>query len=173
MIKTVLLAADLGIQTAHVLQHAVDLANQYQAKLVIVHAVEPLGTLGHALLQAYLTPETTKTLTTTGLNAVVQEVKTQVIDSLTEQYLGGDQELLCLAEVVVQAGVPVTVITETAKQQQADLIVLGSHSEHSCGLQSLGSVTQKVLQQVNVPVYVVPDMPYHWNDSHVQQSMPF
>ena len=54
MIKTILLATDLSVFTSCVLNHASELAKQHNAKLVVAHAIEPLGTLGHALLHAYL-----------------------------------------------------------------------------------------------------------------------
>lgn len=159
MIKTILLAADLSIFTPCLLQHASELANQHKAKLVVVHAVEPLGTLGHALLNAYLKPETTHLMTTTGLDAMMSEVKAQVIDILTEEHLDGSVDLLQLGEVIVKAGTPVDVILRVAEDIQADLIITGSHSPTVSNTSSLGTVTQKILNCAKVPVYVVPHRP--------------
>ncbi|MGH1438839.1 MAG: universal stress protein [Cellvibrionaceae bacterium] len=159
MIKTILLAADLSVFTPCLLQHASELANQHSAKLVVVHAVEPLGNLGHALLNAYLKPETTHLMTTTGLDAMMDEVKAQVIDILTEEHLDGSVDLLQLGEVIVKAGPPVDVILTVAEDIKADLIILGSHSPALANTTSLGTVAQKVLNSANVPVYVVPHRP--------------
>ncbi|MGH1486150.1 MAG: universal stress protein [Cellvibrionaceae bacterium] len=170
MIKTILLATDLSVFTPCVLQHASELAKQHNAKLVVVHAIEPLGTLGHALLHAYLNPKTTQQLTTTGLDAMVQEVKAQVIDALTDEYMEGDVDLLKLGEVIVKTGTPVDVILQAAEDVQADLIVLGSHSPDPHNLSHIGTVAQKVLNNAKVPVYVVPNRAAIWQQEGGSQS---
>ena len=102
MIKKILLAVDLGIYTPHLLQHAASLSSQYQASMVVVHAVEPLGTLGHALLHTYLKPETTKAITTVGTDSVVEQIRTQVIDILTDEFMSGGIDLPRLENVIVK-----------------------------------------------------------------------
>lgn len=172
MIKTILLATDLSVFTACVLQHGCELAKKHNSKLVVAHAIEPLGTLGHALLHAYLNPKTTRQLTTTGLDAMVQEVKAQVIDALTDEYMEGDTHLLELGEVIVQAGAPVDVILQAAEDVQADLIILGSHSPDPHNFSYIGTVAQKVLNNAKVPVYVVPNRSAIWNqDGGNQRQM--
>jgi len=173
VIKTILLAADLSVFTPCLLQHASELANQHSAKLIVVHAVEPLGNLGHALLNAYLKPETTHLMTTSGLDAMMDEVKAQVIDILTEEHLGGSVDLLQLGEVIVKAGAPVDVILTVAEDINADLIILGSHSPAVINSASLGTVAQKVLNTAKVPVYVVPHRPidFKLNASNAQMGL--
>lgn len=171
VIKTILLASDLSISTSSLLKHASELANQHNAKLIIVHAVEPLGSLGHALLNAYLKPETTRLMTTTGLEAMLNEVKTQVIDTLTEEHVDGSVDLLQLSEVVVKSGMPVDVILNVADEVNADLIILGSHCPDMSSSGYLGSVAQKVLTSAAVPVYVVPYRPFNLDYTHVQTQM--
>ena len=171
MIKTILLATDLSVFTSCVLNHASELAKQHNAKLVVAHAIEPLGTLGHALLHAYLTPKTTHQLTTAGITAMIQEVKAQVIDLLTDEYMEGEVDLLKLGEVIVRAGQPIDVILEIAKDIEADLIVVGSHSPTASGQGSLGTVAQKVINNAKVPVYVVPSNPMNWQQNDSQNQM--
>lgn len=171
MIKTILLASDLSISTSSLLQHASELANQYSARLVIVHAVEPLGSLGHALLNAYLKPETTRLMTTTGLDAMLDEVKAQVIDTLTEEHVDGSVDLLQLKEVVVKEGMPVDVILSVADEVEADLIIVGSHCPDMGSTSYLGSVAQKVLTSAAVPVYVVPYRPLDMSFNQTQTQM--
>ena len=156
VIKTVLLAVDLTSATPSLLYHAVELTRQHDAKLIAVHAIEPLGNLGHALLEAYLNPEACHKLTTTGMDAMVQEVKNQVINTLTEEYLSGDMSGLNLGEVIVRTGYPSDVILHSADEVGADLIILGSHSCHNSSPSALGTVTQKVLAVAKVPVFLVP-----------------
>lgn len=162
VIKKILLAVDLGVYTPHLLHHAASLSNQYRASIVVVHAVEPLGSLGHALLQTYLKPETTKALTTTGMDSVVDQIRTQVIDLLTDEYMNGEMQLPRLEGVVVKSGMPVDVILDTAQEIDADVIVLGSHSAETHD-NNLGTVPQKVLAHSKWPVYLIPHPQTIWH----------
>jgi nucleotide-binding universal stress UspA family protein len=171
VIKKILLAADLSVYTPSVLQHSTDLANQYNANLVIVHAVEPLGSLGHALLQAYLKPETSREITTKGLDAMVKEVKAHVVDYVTDQYMDGDSDLSQLEDIVVEAGNPSSVILKTADEIDADIILVGCHSPDIENTNSLGSVAQKVINGAKVPVYVVPCEHLFWRKEDTNNQM--
>lgn len=171
MIKTILLATDLSPYTSCLLQHAAELSKQHNARLIIVHAVEPLGTLGHALLNAYLKPETTRLMTTTGMEVMMNEVKSQVIDNLTEEHLDGSVDLLQLGQVIVRSGMPADIILAVAEEEEADMVILGSHSPQVPYSNELGSVAQKVIKGAAAPVYVIPHRPLDLAQSTVNTQM--
>ncbi len=52
--KTLLYASDLGSHTRPVFRHATGLARQYQARIVMLHVVEPIGLTGEAVINTYL-----------------------------------------------------------------------------------------------------------------------
>lgn len=158
-LKTVLLATDLSSYTSTLLSHAADLANKHQSQLVVVHAVEPLGNIGHALMHAYLKPEQTQKMTTDGLDHLLENVKAQVIDSLADEHIEGLLDLKQLADVHVEIGPPAEVILQTATAVNADVIIMGSHAPESSISTQLGSVAQKVLGNSHIPVYFVPILP--------------
>ncbi len=169
MIKKILLAVDLGPFTAKLLQYAADLSSCHKADLVIVHAIEPLGSLGHALLHAYLKPETTHEMTTTGLKVMEEEVKVQVIDRLTDEHMEGDTNLLHLNQVIVRTGLPAEVILQVTEEESADLVVLGSHN---MGMATqIGTVAQKILNNAPVPVFLAPNVPLAFNTDVVQHQL--
>jgi nucleotide-binding universal stress UspA family protein len=47
-------------------------------------------------------------------------------------------------------------ILKTAGQMQADLIVIGTHSRRWLDQILMGSVTEKVLHNTNVPLFIIP-----------------
>ena len=54
-------------------------------------------------------------------------------------------------------GNPVEKIVETARLQNARMIVMGLHGLHNVGLiRSLGSVARRVIENANCPVLIVP-----------------
>lgn len=152
MIKNILLAADLGCSTPYLLQHACHLSLQYQAQLLVVHAIEPMGALGKVMLRAFMPPEE---MTQTSIDTVERQVKSQVIDALTDEYMGGEKGLSLLGEVIVKAGNPLAVIHEAINDTGSDLLIVGNHSgDDTTGL--MGSVASKVLQTCKIPVFFVP-----------------
>jgi nucleotide-binding universal stress UspA family protein len=58
-------------------------------------------------------------------------------------------------EVAVIHGVPFHEIIETAKMQQVDLIVMGTHGRAGLQYMLLGSVAEKVVHLAPCPVLVV------------------
>ncbi|MDA9004022.1 universal stress protein [bacterium] len=152
MIKKILLAADLGSSTPHLLQHACHLSLQYQAKLLVVHAIEPMGALGRVMLKAFMPPDE---LTQNSIDTVERQVKSQVIDALTEEYMSGEKGLSLLGEVIVKAGSPLVVINDAITHTESDLLIVGNHSgDDTSGL--MGSVASKILQTCKIPVFFVP-----------------
>ena len=65
-----------------------------------------------------------------------------------------DEGLECVA-LLLQGSTAETILRE-AEKASADLIVLGSHSKGMLKKLVLGSVSEAVLRQANVPVLVVP-----------------
>lgn len=48
------------------------------------------------------------------------------------------------------------VIIETAKEFEAEMIVMGSHSQKWLEHIFIGSETEKVLRKINLPLYIIP-----------------
>lgn len=58
--------------------------------------------------------------------------------------------------IEVKEGDAATSILEAAKDLQADLIVMGSHSQRWLEAILMGSVTEKVLRYSSIPLYIIP-----------------
>jgi hypothetical protein len=76
---------------------------------------------------------------------------TELVNSAAEQLLHAGHK--ALAEV--RMGFPRKVISECAKELQADLIMVGSHGHSAIGRFLLGSVAQAVLRIAPCPVEIV------------------
>lgn len=64
----------------------------------------------------------------------------------------GDEEI----KNYVRSGNCADVITETAIELEAEMIVMGSHSQKWLEHLIIGSETEKVLRQINLPLYIIP-----------------
>ena len=69
----------------------------------------------------------------------------------TKTYLGDDS-----IKIMVKEGDLADTIIETAKEIGADVIVLGSHSRRWIENILMGKVTEKVLKNSEIPLFIVP-----------------
>ncbi len=151
-IKTILYTTSLGKHTRPVFRHAVQLAHQLQARVIMLHVIEPVGEMGRALLHSYLPEDTIRKMHDEGINRVLEQMRARL-----EKYR--DEELKALGrdfdfelEPVVAEGPHAETILAQAKQQGADLIVMGQ--ENTFGHHS--PTTHHVVRQAKIPVFVVP-----------------
>jgi nucleotide-binding universal stress UspA family protein len=64
----------------------------------------------------------------------------------------GDDEI----KNYVRSGNCADVIIETAKELEAEIIVMGSHSQKWLEHLMIGSATETVLRKINLPLYIIP-----------------
>lgn len=159
MIQTIVFATDLCVFTPYIAQHVLSLAENLKAKIVVVHAVEPLGSLGTAVLKTYLPKEADQELQNEGMGIMLATIKERLIDMLADEFLECNLTFNQVMDVVVEPGNPTEVILRCVEEKQADLIIMGTRSPNLVHSFSLGSVTSRVLQLAKVPVYTVPMLP--------------
>ncbi len=159
MIQTILYATDLGWFSPHIMQHVVTLAEKFDAKVVVVHAIEPFGLLGSgsAVVKSFIAEDLLDD-EDSRLERMKSEIKNRVVDSYAEEYMLGEAGLATIKDVIIEQGHPADVILNEAINQCADMIVMGRHGQHAIDPNLLGSVTSKVLQLAKIPVYMVPVM---------------
>ena len=108
-----------------IITKAIEMAKQYGAKLYLVHAVEALTDYGANF--GYPT-----------LNIIANEISAEhktLLSSELKKYGLDDNQL------IIGIGSPTMVLLDTAKQLNADLIVVGLHTRH--GLSALLGVVAK------------------------------
>lgn len=156
-IRTILYATDLGPHGAYVFNHAFSLAKQYDAKIHVVHALEPMSDYAQSLVETMVPPDALKTLHQKGFEQVNREMHRR-LEKFCADHLHPEAQTV-VAEMRVVEGHPAQVILDEAKRIGADLIVLGSHGQTALGEMFMGSVAHKVLMKARgpkIPVFLVP-----------------
>ncbi|MAR93359.1 MAG: universal stress protein [Pseudomonadota bacterium] len=156
MLRNILYASDLGLFGPYLLEHVCELAFRHQARVTVIHAVEPVSVFAGALLETYVPQKDKKALKQHGYQAVMATIRARVRQAFEEDFIDFQGPLDCIAGVEVQEGDAWQVILDTAERTGADLIVMGSRSGHQSRGTTIGSVASKVLQLSPVPVYLVP-----------------
>jgi len=150
-IKTILLATDLSKNSAYAFYYAVQIAKRVEAKVVILHAVEPLppmligfGDFSHKVAQDRW-DETVKKF-----KDRIQDISVKVDTRM------GVSSVDLISQILIRLGPPVEEILKAADEEGCDVIVLGSHSKGFLQQTLVGSVCSSVLHRTRKPVLVVP-----------------
>ncbi len=156
--NTIVYATDLGDKMRPVFRHAIGLAQHYQAKIIMLHVVEPLSATGLAVLDTYLPKQAAKVSEEGGLKKVLKRMKKRLeqfcIDEV-EGYQKGKEASL-VSDIVVVSGHSAEEINKVAEEYGADLIVVGTHTDSSFGHGLLGSTARKLTHTATRPLLVIP-----------------
>lgn len=155
-IRTIVYATDLSPRASETFRYAMSLAHKYDAKIVLVYAVEPLPPMARTLVSMYLPdgeaedgiPAATKDRLFADIRGELQHV---CQDEVCLD-LGGHERV---AEIVVREGRAAKVILAESARVGADLVVIGAHGHSAVGELLLGSVSHTVAQRCPVPVLIV------------------
>jgi nucleotide-binding universal stress UspA family protein len=153
-IRTILYATDLGSHERETFCHAAGLAQQFGARIYIVHALEPIGEFAHSLLDNYLSAEAQANLHQEGFAKVREQLQARLSSFCADELQAKAEE--AAFEIRLIEGRPAQVILDEAKRIGADLIVLGSHGKSALDEMLMGSVAHKVTMKSSVPVLLVP-----------------
>jgi universal stress protein A len=142
-IKRILCPVDFSEHSVRAFEYADFLARSHGAKLLLLHVFEHLQGYDHYLILA-LTP---------------QEIREKMEKAAKDQLKSFMNEVESHTEVEaeVREGKAFVEIVRKAKEEDVDLIVMGSHGRS--GLQHLliGSVAEKVTRKARCPVLIVKD----------------
>ncbi len=150
-INTILYATDLSKNSSYAFFFALDMAKKYGAKIIILHAIEPIPEFAQSFVsmvgvsrekqhEEYI--EKIKN----SLQTFCQKAETQIGTPCVE----------LISKILVPIGYPPNEILTVADEEQCDLIVMGSHGKGFLAHTFLGSVSNAVLNRTRKPVFIIP-----------------
>ena len=154
-IKKILYATGMGAGAPFVFRYALALANQHDAQVIAVSALEPLSTFAQSLVELHISHEQLEEIHNQ-TQARAKELLRERVARLCEKECADDQ--VCtqrVSEIRIEEGQPAQVILAAAKEYAVDLIIMGAHRHTVVGDAILGSTTHKVLHSAAQPVLVV------------------
>lgn len=151
-IKKILYATDLSENSSYAFYYAVDIARRFDARITILHAVEPFPSYIRAFAAADVGKIENKERRETieHIQNLLQEFCKKVEAQI------GSPCLLLVSEILIRIGHPVEEILKTADEEECDTIVLGSHGKGLLKQAFLGSVCNGILHRSRKPVFVIP-----------------
>jgi nucleotide-binding universal stress UspA family protein len=154
-IQKILYATGLGPATPYVFRYALSLAQQYQAKIAIVHGMEPLSPFAQSLVELHVSHEKSVEMHRQAREKVKENIEKRLALFCEKELCSDPEGRSRVCSIRVREGIPSQVILQEARETGADLIVMGSHRHTVLGDAMLGTTTHKVLHSTSLPVLVV------------------
>ncbi len=150
-IKKILYATDLSKNSAFAFLYATDMAKKHNAKIVILHAIEPIPS--YAEVYSGITVEMERKQQ----EETAEELKKhlQGFCKKAEAQIGSPCVEL-VSKILVPRGHPPEEILNAANVEGCDAIVLGTHGKGFLAHTFLGSVSNAVLHRTRKPVFIIP-----------------
>jgi nucleotide-binding universal stress UspA family protein len=150
-IKKILYATDLSKNSSYAFLYATDMARRHDARIVILHAIEPVP----AYAAAYT--GITEQMKQKQQEETVEEIKKR-LDEFCKKAEGqiGSPCVELVTKILVPRGHPPEEILNAANEEGCDVIVLGTHGKGFLAHAFLGSVSNAVLNRTQEPVFIIP-----------------
>ncbi len=162
-IKKILYATDLSESAVHAFSYAVSLANMYGAGITILHVLAEFP--GEEFIVNMIDTDTW------------EEIKNRHYSEARDQLIGKKRDNVAIKEVLeafseetkadakdqtfvtdetlIKTGAPAEIIVQTAKEQNCDLIVTGTHGHGTFADVFVGSTAKWVIKHSPIPVLVI------------------
>ncbi|HVP76357.1 MAG TPA: universal stress protein [Thermodesulfobacteriota bacterium] len=150
-IKKILYATDLSKNSSFAFLYATDVARKHNAKIIILHAIEPVP--AYAAAYTDITDEVKRKQQ----EETVEEIRNRLGEfcEKAEAQIGSPCVEL-VSKILVPRGHPPEEILNAADKEGCDVIVLGTHGKGFLAHTFLGSVSNAVLHRTQKPVFIVP-----------------
>jgi len=150
-IKKILYATDLSKNSSFAFFYATDMARRHNAKIVMLHAIEPIP--AYAAAYTGITDE----LKRKQQEETVGEIRTRLGDFCRKAEAEiGPPCVDLVSKILVPRGHPPEEILNAADKEGCDIIVLGTHGKGFLAHTFLGSVSSAVLNRTQKPVFIIP-----------------
>lgn len=153
-LERILMPTDFSSSSENAMRYAVSFAKEYNAELIVLHVVQE--------------PHRLRRVTQKSAEEKIDKIiaaEIGVVKKAMEQFVKDFGEEFKVKKLI-KSGIPVVEIVESAKEENVDLIVMGTHGQTGTRHALIGSVAERVVRNAVCPVFTVKplgfkfEMPY-------------
>jgi nucleotide-binding universal stress UspA family protein len=141
-IKTILFPTDYSNGARAAMDHAISLAKDYQAKLILLYVIQDIS-----IAEWYIP-------SSISAGELIEDMQKSAWQEMDKWFAEVSKQVNDVEKMVVR-GVPFVEIIQTAKERNADLIVIGTHGRTGIDHMLFGSTAEKVVRKAACPVLTV------------------
>jgi nucleotide-binding universal stress UspA family protein len=139
LIKNILVPIDFSDYSKNALRYAVQFAKQFKAKMYLIYVVEPMIYPADFSMGQVAIPS---------MDADLQNRADEELKLLAKNFIDPSIK----SETLIKTGKPFVEINETAKEVDADLIIMATHGHTGVEHLLFGSTAEKVVRKAPCPV---------------------
>jgi nucleotide-binding universal stress UspA family protein len=140
-LKRILVPVDFSTHSLGALEYAKKLAEKFNSELILVHVVEPMVFMTDFSLGQISIPAIEREL----IKKAESEIK-KIRDKINDKFR---------VKTIVKLGKPFIEIVQVARDENIDLIVMGTHGHTGVEQILFGSTAEKVVRKSPCPVLTV------------------
>jgi nucleotide-binding universal stress UspA family protein len=141
-VDRILCPVDFSGFSASAYEYAYSLSRQYEAKLFVLHVMEPVVSIYREFISPSLVEE---------IHSRRESDAREQVRKLEARYV----EEKVASEVIVQIGLVADSILSFVEDQDIDLVVMGTHGRRGLDRLTMGSVAERVLRRARCAVLAV------------------
>ncbi len=141
-IKTILFPTDFSQGARAAMDHAISLARDYNARLILLYVIQDIS-----IAEWYIP-------SSLSVNDLVEDMQKSAWKEMDKWAAEVSAKVKDVEKTVVR-GVPFVEIIRTAKDRNADMIVIGTHGRTGIDHMLFGSTAEKVVRKAACPVLTV------------------
>jgi len=154
--KKILYATDLSKNSVYAYRYAMNMAEKYNAEIVILHVIEPVPPQVKHYVSIYVDEVKWEEKIKTEQGMAIDQIKKRLQEFCKMETQDNPRCLLSVSKILVQPGHPVEEILKTADEEACEVIILGTHGKGFLKQTFLGSVARSVLDRARKPVFIIP-----------------
>jgi nucleotide-binding universal stress UspA family protein len=155
-IKKILYATDLSKNSVYTYRYAMDMAQKYNAEIIILHVIEPIPPQVKHYVSIYVDEAKWEEKIKTEQEMAIDQIKKRLQEFCKRETQDNPRCLLWVSKILVQPGHPVEEILKVADEEACEVIILGTHGKGFLKQTFLGSVARSVLDRARKPVFIIP-----------------
>ena len=155
-IKKILYATDLSKNSAYAFRYAMNMAEKYDAEIIILHVLEPIPSAARHYMKIYVDEAKWEEKIKYEQNLAIEQIKNRIQEFCKQETQDAPQCLALVSTILVRPGHPVEEILKAADEEDCSMIVLGTHGKGFLKQTFLGSVARSVLGRSRKPVFIIP-----------------
>jgi nucleotide-binding universal stress UspA family protein len=155
-IKKILYATDLSPNSKYAFGYAINSAIQHDAKIIILHVLEPVAAAVRAQMESYLDDDRIKKIFDEKINYTIELIEKRLKKFCKEELADNPKAADRVGSIEVCEGFAPDEILEKANKLDCDAIVMGTHGKGVIANTFLGSTAKRVLRRARKPIFVIP-----------------
>lgn len=154
-IKKILYTTDLSENARYAFGYALSVADHYDAKITIFHAIEELQADKTSIVAHVIGEERWKDLRILNEHKVIEAIKTRLENFCNEVADKMPKCRFLTDEIIVKIGHPANEILIQANNLPYDMVIMGTHGVGMLEEVVMGSTARRVVRRCNIPVLTI------------------